>query len=306
MTTLTHTTSAEVARELERIQEQTGSSILGKVLNLIAVVKNDDGVQAVCESALAVAAAHPLRIIILTPDSRHSDTDDPRLDAEIIYKGVGAAEVVVLRPYNGAGENEVSLALPMLLPDAPVFTWWVQEAPKNPAATGLGEVSSRRITNANATRNPVASLTALARNRQPGDTDLTWAGITIWRSQLAALLNEAPREPVLSAEVRGNTNRGGSTLLAAWLALRLDVPVHVEHCESAGIESVHLERETSPLAIIRPSDGDVAVLSRRGRADLQIAMPMRSLQAQLIEELRTVNDDLEFAAVIEDGLALVN
>ncbi|MDP9805484.1 glucose-6-phosphate dehydrogenase assembly protein OpcA [Trueperella bonasi] len=306
MTFLTDTTSAHTARELERMRADAGSGALGKVLNLIAVVKDEEGVRAVSESALDVAQAHPLRIIILLPDA-DSDDATPRLDAEIKRgDSVGVAEVVILRPYNGAGENQVSLVLPLLIPDAPVFTWWVQEAPKNPSATGLGKVSTRRITNANATRNPVASLTALAQNRQPGDTDLTWAGITIWRSQLAALLNEAPHEAVTSAEVYGNTNRAGANLLAGWLALRLGVSVHLEHCDSAGIESVYMHRESGALSISRPHDGDIATLSRPGRADLQIAMPMRSLQAQLIEELRTVNDDLEFSEVIQEGLPLVN
>ncbi|VEI12409.1 glucose-6-phosphate dehydrogenase assembly protein OpcA [Trueperella bialowiezensis] len=306
MTTLTNTTSAEVARELERIRDLGGSSALGKVLNLIAVVRNDDGVRAVVDSAVDVAQAHPLRVIVLMPDAT-SDDGKPRLDAEIMLKeDVGVAEVVILRPYNGAGQNEVSLVLPLLLSDAPVFTWWVQEAPKNPSQTSLGRVSTRRITNANSTRNPVAALTALAQHRQPGDTDLTWAGITLWRSQLAALLNEAPYEPVTEAFVHGNTSRGGANLLAGWLALRLGVPVHLEHRETAGIDSVELCRESGSLSISRPQDGDVAIISRPDRADLQVAMPMRTLQAQLIEELRTVNDDLEFAAVLREGLALLN
>lgn len=308
MTILTNTTSALAARELERMRGEGGSSALGKVLNLIAVVKDDDGVRAVSEAAVDVAQAHPLRIIILLPDTPSDENDGaPRLDAELAHREqVGVAEVVILRPYNGAGENKVSLVLPLLLPDARVFTWWVQEAPTNPAQTGLGKVCSRRITNANATRNPVASLTALAQNRASGDTDLTWAGITIWRSQLAALLNESPHEEVTAAEVYGNTNRGGANLLAGWLALRLNVPVHLEHCDSAGIDSVVMQRESGPLSISRPRDGDVAILARPGRSDLQVAMPMRTLQAQLIEELRTVNDDLEFADVIQKGLPLVN
>lgn len=308
MTILTKTTSAHTARELERLRGEGGSSALGKVLNLIAVVKDDDGVRKVSESALDVAQAHPLRIIVVLPDAQSNDNSGaPRLDAEIMRgEDVGVAEVVILRPFNGAGENQVSLVLPLLLPDAPVFTWWVQEAPSNPSKTGLGAASARRITNANATRNPVASLTALAQNRKPGDTDLTWAGITIWRSQLAALLNESPHEEVTAAEVYGNTNRGGANLLAGWLALRLNVPVHLEHCDSAGIDSVVMRRESGPLSISRPRDGDVAILARPGRSDLQVAMPMRTLQAQLIEELRTVNDDLEFADVIQKGLPLVN
>lgn len=308
MTTLTNTTSAQTARELEYLRGDGGSSALGKVLNLVAVVKDDEGVRAVSESAIDVAQAHPLRIIILLPDAPSDDDGGaPRLDAELMHaEKVGLAEVVILRPYNGAGVNKVSLVLPLLLPEAPVFTWWVQEAPKNPSKSGLGKVSSRRITNANATRNPVASLTALAQNRQLGDTDLTWAGITIWRSQLAALLNEAPHEKVTSVEVHGNSNRGGSNLLAGWLALRLGVPVHLEHCDSAGIYSVAMHRESGALSITRPHDGDVAILSRPGRSDLQVAMPMRTLQAQLIEELRTINDDLEFADVIQEGLPLVN
>lgn len=303
MQIISNTTSARLTRKLNDNRGEGGSA-LGKVLNLIAVVKDEDGVRSVVESALDVAQAHPLRIIVVLPEA--SDEAEPHLDAEIMdHEDVGSAEVIILRPYNGAGTNQVSLVIPLLLPDAPVFTWWVQEAPRNPSDNGLGQISSRRITNANSTRNPVATLTQLAQHRQPGDTDITWAGITIWRSQLAALLNEAPHEKVTRAEVGGNTNRAGSNMLAAWLALRLGVQVKLVHTDAAGIDSVILHRASGPLTIKRPKDGDIAVLSRPGRSDLQISMPMRTLQAQLIEELRTVGDDSEFAAVISEGLGLI-
>ena len=73
-----------------------------------------------------------------------------------------------------------------------------------------------------------------------------------------------------------------------------------------GVLIENMRREGFELSISRPRDGDVAILARPGRSDLQVAMPMRTLQAQLIEELRTVNDDLEFADVIQKGLPLVN
>lgn len=297
MKKISHTTSAKLARTLTVLRGD-GTYALGKVLNLVAVVRNEDGVRAVTESALGVAKAHPLRIVVVLPDQ--SDDGVARLDADIMDReDVGPAEVIILRPFNGAGTNRVSLVIPLLLPDAPVFTWWVQEAPDSPIDKGLGQIASRRITNANAAGDPLQALLDVAVNRQPGDTDINWAGITIWRSQLAALLNETPHEEVHSAKVGGNTHRVGAHMLAAWLSLRLDVPVELCHTQAAGIEYAILHRASGDLAIRRPANGDVAVLSRPGRTDLQISMPMRTLQAQLIEELRTVGEDREFARVLE-------
>ncbi|AWA42612.1 glucose-6-phosphate dehydrogenase assembly protein OpcA [Trueperella pyogenes] len=296
MERISHTTSAKLARRLNDMHGK-GTYALGKVLNLVAVVRDDDGVRAVSESAIGVAEAHPLRVIVVLPDA--SDDGAARLDADIMNPDdVGLAEVVILRPYNGAGTNRVSLVTPLLLPDAPVFTWWVQEAPQCPTDKSLGQIASRRITNANASDNPLRTLRELAQKREPGDTDISWAGITIWRSQLAALLNEAPHEEVLSATVGGNLHRVGANMLAAWLRLRLGVEVDLVHTEARGIEYVILERASGALSIKRPSNADIAILSRPGRADLQISMPMRTLQAQLIEELRTVGDDSEFAAML--------
>ncbi|MDV6237956.1 glucose-6-phosphate dehydrogenase assembly protein OpcA [Trueperella bernardiae] len=296
MKKISHTTSARLARRLNELRGE-GTYALGKVLNLIAVVVDDDGVRAVVDSALAVAEAHPLRIIVVLPDA--TDDGDARLDAEILgNEDVGPAEVVILRPFNGAGTSRVSLVTPLLLPDAPVFTWWVQEAPTCPTDRTLGQIASRRITNANAADNPLGALKEQVAKREAGDTDINWAGITIWRSQLAALLNEGPHEDVEHAEVGGNTGRVGSHMLAAWLRLRLGVPVELTHTDTPGIEYAILHRPSGPLSISRPSHGDIAVLGRPGRSDLQISMPMRSLQSQLIEELRTVGEDSEFAVVL--------
>ncbi|MCI7305689.1 MAG: glucose-6-phosphate dehydrogenase assembly protein OpcA [Trueperella sp.] len=296
MDKISHTTSARLARRLNELRGE-GTYALGKVLNLVAVVRDEDGVRAVVDSALGVAEAHPLRIVVVLPDA--SDDGDARLDAEILgHEDVGPAEVVILRPYNGAGTSLISLVTPLLLPDAPVFTWWVQDAPTCPTDRSLGQIASRRITNANAVTDPLGALKELARKREPGDTDINWAGITIWRSQLAALLNEGPHESVVSAQVGGNTHRVGSHMLAAWLRLRLAVPVELIHTGAPGIEYVCLHRPSGDLSITRPGRGSIAVLGRPGRPDLQISMPMRSLESQLIEELRTVGDDPEFAAVL--------
>lgn len=299
------TTSTKVAKRLDALRTESGSTALGRVLTLIAVVRDEEGVQRAIGTATAVTRAHPCRIIVLLPDDAHDG--EANLDAEIIVGGdVGLTEVIILRPSNGAGEDQASLVMPLLLPDATVMTWWVQEAPTKPSQTALGRISRRRITDANSTKSPMVKMTAMANHRQPGDTDLSWASITLWRGQVAALIDEPPHEAIDRVEVEGNIDRGGANLLAAWLGLRLGVPAAAIRGEGPGINAVRLFRKSGVLEIVRPNGDDVAYLNRPGRQQLQIPMPRRTLEHLLIEELRTLGDDVEYADTLINGLPLLD
>lgn len=306
------TSSAIAARTLDELRAEEGSTSLGRVLTLIAVVRDEQGLATAKEAAAGAARAHPARIIILHPDNPKNCSPEPlgenaaQLDAELIVGGeAGMAEIVILKPYCGAGSNLASLVMPLLLPDAPTITWWVQEAPSAPSKTDLGKVSTRRITTSNNTRNPVAALTALAATYADGDTDLAWAATTLWRGHLAAMLDEPPHEPVRRVEVTGNLVRGGVNMLAAWLRLRLGVPVEILEGPGSGIDAVRIIRDSGSFELARPTHEAIGTLSRDGREDVQVRLPMRSFEAMLIEELRTLGADHEYADVLANGLSML-
>ena len=51
----------------------------------------------------------------------------------------------------------------------------------------------------------------LAGTYAPGDTDLAWARVTLWRAIIAAAVEQPPFEPVLSVTSRGRSGTRRST-----------------------------------------------------------------------------------------------
>ncbi|MDP9799995.1 glucose-6-phosphate dehydrogenase assembly protein OpcA [Arcanobacterium wilhelmae] len=296
------TTSAYVSRWLEGQRTTDGSSSLTRVVTLVAVSPSEESVAEVINAVLEVSRAHPARIIVVLEDpdvAAGVAATQPNLDAQMILGDTaGLAEIVILRPSGGAGTDLGSLVMPLVLPDTPLIAWWPQDAPASPSQTSIGQVAQRRITHANSTANPRKALGTLAEHYSPGDTDLTWAGLTIWRGHLASLLDEPPHEQMTHARIVGNLNRGGAHLLGAWLELRLGVELELVHSESAGIDSVTLVRADGELAIERPAGSEHAVIRRPNRKDLEVTMPLRSSQAMLIEELRMMGEDREYREVL--------
>src|SRR6185436_14855664 len=120
-----------------------------------------------------------------------------------------------------------SVALPLLLPDAPVVAWWPGAAPDVPASSPLGRLAQRRVTDAASSSAPVEALRTRLTCLAPGDTDLAWTRLTPWRTLLAAALDE-PYDPVVSVRVAAARNNPSAVLLAAWLRSGLGVEAEVK------------------------------------------------------------------------------
>ncbi|MFC5280350.1 glucose-6-phosphate dehydrogenase assembly protein OpcA [Arcanobacterium canis] len=296
------TTSAYVSRWLEGQRTTDGSSSLTRVVTLVAVSPSEEAVSEVINSVLGVARAHPARIIVVLEDpdvDRPSESKEPCLDAQMILGDTaGLAEIVILRPSGGAGTDLGSLVMPLVLPDTPLISWWPQDAPSSPSTTSIGKIAQRRITHVNSVDDPVGRLGELAANYSPGDTDLAWAGLTIWRGHLASLLDEPPHEQIEKIRVVANLDRGGAHLLAAWLELRLGVRVELLHGGGEGIDSVTFVRRDGELEIDRQVGSEHAFIRRPHRKALEVTMPMRNSQAMLIEELRVMGEDREYREVL--------
>ena len=150
----------------------------------------------------------------------------------------------------------------MLLPDSPVVAWWPKEAPEDVSASAIGQMAQRRITDAAEARTPRTELKRRADSYQPGDTDLAWTRITLWRGLLAAALDQPPYEPVVKATVNGASDSPSADLLAGWLAQALNCPVtRARTRPGTGMVSVRLERRTDKIEFTRP-DGAVATLTQ--------------------------------------------
>lgn len=302
---LPDTTVSKIARSLVSVREEGGAVALGRVLTLVIRSKGRVD-EAAIDAANDASREHPMRVIVL---ETYPDGDTPLLDAEIRVGGdAGASEVIVLRAYGAAAENEESLITGLLLPDAPVVAWWPEDPPAEPAESEIGRMAQRRITDASTKPFVSNRLAALGPRYQPGDTDLAWTRLTHWREQLAAVLDQPPYEEVTGVEVVGAGSSPSTGLLAAWLRLKLDVPVVWRYAPKQewdhGIQKVILTRASGEVHLERSNDID-ATLTQPGQPSHDIVLPRRSLRECLAEELRRLDPDLLYGRVITEGWELL-
>lgn len=283
------TTTSQVNKKLVELRETGGAVALGRVLNLVIVTDDGAEVEKAIQASNEASREHPARVIVVARGARQAA---PRLDAQIRVGGdAGASEVLVLRLYGPLADEGAGSAVPLLLPDAPIVTWWPKDAPENPAKDPIGALSHRRITDAAAEVNPIETLQRRAANYAAGDTDLAWTRLTSWRAMLTAAMDLPPHERVTAATVTGEDDSPSTDLLAAWLAVYLDVPVRrVEHPRGPGIVSASLQRPSGDVEIHRP-DGRVGTLTQPDQPDRRIALHRREVQDCLAEELRRLDAD---------------
>ncbi|NUK82634.1 glucose-6-phosphate dehydrogenase assembly protein OpcA, partial [Streptomyces lunaelactis] len=166
-----------------------------------------------------------------------------------------------------------------------------------------------RITDASAQPDPQAALRALAGNYTPGDADFAWTRLTLWRAQLAAVLDQPPYEPVTRVHVSGAVDSPSTTLLAAWLRLQLNAPTDYElagpEAGYHGIHGVRPEGDGGAIDLIRDVPG-IATLRQPGQPRHDLALPRRNLRDCLADELRRLDPDELYGEVITSGLELLD
>jgi glucose-6-phosphate dehydrogenase assembly protein OpcA len=284
---LTGTTTRKIQDALTQSRHLMGGPAVGMVLTLIIVTDESAQYDAV-RAATEAAREHPCRVLtVISRDPRGSSS---RLDAEIRMGETGPGETVLLRMYGPLAEHADSVVVPLLMPDTPVVTWWPGgKVPKAPAKDPLGRLAQRRVTDSYAARDRLGTLAHLAEGYRPGDTDFTWTRLTSWRSLLAAALDQ-DHDEITAGEVTAEPDSPSAELLAAWLSIRLGVPVGRTVSEGPGITGVRLATTGGDIVIHRP-DGRVATLCRPGQPDRQVSLMRRPMAELLAEELRRLDPD---------------
>lgn len=283
---LSNTRSSAVLTALTDARHRSGTAALGMVLTLVVVVDEVDHHDAL-RAATSAAREHPCRIVAVI---RRAASSPARMDAEIhVGDENSLAEVVVLRLYGELRNQADSIVLPLLLPDAPVLVWWPDQGPPVPSQEPLGLLAQRRVTDAAASSKPAAMLKARSADHSPGDTDLAWTRLTPWRTLLASALDQ-PFDEIIGGEVGATRNNPSAELLATWLENRLDVPITRKVTRGPGITNVQLMTIRGEITITRP-DGRLATLIRTGQPDRAVALPRRSTEELLAEELRRLDPD---------------
>lgn len=301
---LSRTTTAEVQRRMLEIRDEGGVVALGRVLTLV-IHTQIGGEEEAIRAANQASREHPMRVIVVSRNPDHINAgEEARLDAELrVGADAGASEVVLLQCYGELGSHLLGIVQGLLLPDAPVVAWWPSFMPDTPSASQLGEISQRRITDSSKQADPHRAIISLAGCYAPGDTDLAWTRLTSWRAHMAALLDQPPYAPVDSGAVSGDLTNPSVHLMAAWLRLRLRVPIEkVEAGEtpigSSGLHAVELRRESGASSLTRVRDS-VGVLAQPGQPTHNVALSTRGLEDQLAEELRKLDPDDMYRQVLQ-------
>jgi len=292
--TLPQTTTVEINRQLVETRKEGGVVTLGRVMTLVVDATGADAEHAIATANVA-SREHPCRIIVIAP----SDAAEARLDAEIRVGGdAGASEVIVLRPAGEMAEHHDTLVTPLLLPDTPIVAWWPAAVPTELGENSIGPMAQRRITDTKGEANPSEVLKRLATSYRPGDTDLAWTRLTRWRALLASALEQVEDKTVTVARVHGDANSPSILLFGAWLKHALGCEFEASYDEKAkGLLHVILETPKGEISISRP-DGHNAIIRQPGQPSHTIALPARTLNECLAEELRRMDDAPVYGEVL--------
>ena len=289
---LTDTTTGAIHEALTQARRRMGGPASGMVLTLIIVTDEAEQYDAV-RAANQAGREHPSRILAVITRRPKAES---RLDAEIRLGETGPGETILLRMYGPLGQHADSVVAPLLAPDVPVVIWWPDDAPPAPSGDPLGTVAQRRVTDAAASEAPKDMLLTLAKAYKPGDTDLSWTRATPWRSLLAATLDQ-PYPVLLSGEVLAEPDNPSADLIAAWLGLRLGIPVQRGESGGPGITEVSFETADGKVALSRP-DGRNATLAWPGRPERRVALHRRDATDLIAEELRRLEPDEVYAETL--------
>ena len=283
---LTDTTTSAIDAALTEARRRLGGMTLGMVLTLIIVTDEAAQYDAI-RSANQAAREHPCRILAVIARKPKADS---RLDAEIRVGEASPGETIVLRMYGPLGQHADSVVAPLLVPDVPVVTWWPDDAPGLPAKHPLGALAQRRVTDSAATAaDPHDMIATLASAYQPGDTDFSWTRATPWRSLLAATLDQA-HPGITHGQIAAEQDNPTADLIAAWLSLRLGVPVSRTVSAGPGITDASFATSEGDIRIVR-TDGRTATLTWPGRIDRMVSLLRRDTAELLAEELRRLDPD---------------
>ncbi len=282
---LTDTTTGAIDTALNEARRRLGGMTLGMVLTLIIVTDEAAQYDAI-RAANQAAREHPCRILAVIARKPKADS---RLDAEIRVGESSPGETIVLRMYGPLGQHADSVVAPLLVPDVPVVTWWPGEAPEMPAKHPLGALAQRRVTDSVSPDDPHETIATLAATYQPGDTDFGWTRATPWRSLLAATLDQAHPE-ISVGEIAAEQDNPTADLIAAWLSLRLAIPVARTVSGGPGITAASFGTADGDIRIVR-TDGRTATLSWPGRIDRMVSLHRRDTAELLAEELRRLDPD---------------
>jgi glucose-6-phosphate dehydrogenase assembly protein OpcA len=264
---------ADVARVLERQrheQEEEGH-VRARVATLLVVADTEERARTAVRIVEALEGRNPSRCVVLLarpPDNGGGVRTWARVTPRRGRGVPGLRDEVVVEAAVPLG-HLASVVLPLLLPDIPVFTWWLGTPPfGGELAEQLFAVTDRLIVDSGTFADPLADLGGLAASigSLPPGSDCMWGRLTPWREQLASSFEPAAMRPSLGVvrhvRIAGVRPTAG-VLLAGWMATRLGWSG--EPAERAGRTGGWRARHRTPegdaVVELHPAEGPNALAS---------------------------------------------
>ncbi|MCL1898121.1 MAG: glucose-6-phosphate dehydrogenase assembly protein OpcA [Micrococcales bacterium] len=296
-----HATSvSQVATKLAELRAQAGSAALARGLSLVVECEPAD-IENTIQTAIASTMEHPTRVVLVTSEAPDAPAS---MDAQIrVGSDGGSGEVIVLRVLGEATRHLAAVVAPLLVPDVPVAAWWPAARPDHPAQSPLGQLASRRITDAREAQDQPAALKRLSSHYTSGDSDLCWARLSPWRALLVtALTGVTAAEQISSAVVTGPAGVAVD-LMAAWIASTERVPVRWVQGPSGPLGAVELNYSGGGrLLLDKARSGAGVVLHHTGQPDQQLVLSRQSTPDSLAEELRRLGPDPVYGELVTKAL----
>ena len=314
---LRDTDTRKISKQLIALREDGGEVTTGRVLTFVVLANASDDLEKIVAATNDASREHPSRVIVVITGADDATADEDRsasLDAEIRVGGdAGASEVIIMVLRGELEEHVAQVITPLLLPDTPIVAWWPSHPPAVPAEDPVGRLAQRRITDSTVEDN-AESIYRRRTSYQPGDSDLAWSRITLWRGVFAAALDQPPHDEITGAMVSGAANYPSVDLAAGWLADRLGMNVvrdviaedklPEDEAKRVGIVKAVLHRPKGDVTVEVVSAHSVRVSGADGRNSNLVALSRRSTADCLAEELRHLDADLAYAKALR-GLTKV-
>ncbi|HEX8772773.1 MAG TPA: glucose-6-phosphate dehydrogenase assembly protein OpcA [Pyrinomonadaceae bacterium] len=265
--------------------EEDGAVMRARVLNLMVYVSLEEALEEVNDVLGEISSAHPCRVIVMFAGRLEPDQDIEMFVSAHCISASGAGgkslcgEQVTLKARGRFTVELPSAAVPLLVPDLPVFLWW-RDAPRlgDETFATLMHASDRVIIDSASFRRPVdevlelVSLLGQRRREQAAISDLNWARLTSWRMLLASFYDVEEYRAALSSMTRvrieyvphANAPEAiapKALILAGWIISRLGwsiVPDESLTKTVGGTQSVRAEKDGRQILI------EFAAVERQG------------------------------------------
>lgn len=268
-------------------ESETEEALLrARAANLIIFLPNKAALDETRQIISELTSIHPCRALVLVGDRVAKDKDiEAYISAfcpeESTKSNFLCCEEIILSASGEFVSELPSAAIPLLIPDLPVFLWWgdVFRLDEDLFETLLARVDRLIIDSADFQDSP-GDLASLARvlaapaNERTTVSDVNWERLTPWRASLANLYDvpnyrdELNRVNRLSIEYvaqgsRSDTLAAQPLLIAGWLASRLGwefvrqtaaAPPHLKTLLQFAKDdrSIEIELKPSPAPGLRP------------------------------------------------------